>query len=131
MQMGRHFGIRKQRWKKETFQSSFSSGRMHVCRGIHVLDNVQIVVFALQKTRRMYLQEFFKLLAVLSLQDGSEDTQGLTKGNRDFSPLVFLIPAMCDLVATSIMYVGLNLTYASSFQMLRGKVLFGLIENWY
>lgn len=30
---------------------------------------------------------------------------------------------MCDMVATSIMYVGLTLTYASSFQMLRGSVI--------
>lgn len=30
---------------------------------------------------------------------------------------------MCDMLATSIMYVGLNMTYASSFQMLRGAVI--------
>lgn len=30
---------------------------------------------------------------------------------------------MCDLIATSTMYVGLTLTYASSFQMLRGSVI--------
>lgn len=29
---------------------------------------------------------------------------------------------MCDMTATSIMYIGLNLTYASSFQMLRGNI---------
>ncbi|CAN7986839.1 unnamed protein product [Ixodes pacificus] len=44
-------------------------------------------------------------------------------GSREFSPFIFLPPAMCDLVGTSIMYVGLNLTYASSFQMLRGAVI--------
>ena len=37
-----------------------------------------------------------------------------------FNPLVFLPPACCDILATSIMYIGLNLTTASSFQMLRG-----------
>jgi drug/metabolite transporter (DMT)-like permease len=30
---------------------------------------------------------------------------------------------MCDLIATSTMYIGLSLTYASSFQMLRGSVI--------
>ena len=30
---------------------------------------------------------------------------------------------MCDMTATSIMYIGLNLTYASSFQMFRGSVI--------
>ena len=66
-----------------------------------------------------------------------------------FSPLVFLPPALCDMTATSIQYIGkhrnlqlpkvgensiwssrflhiftgLTLTYASSFQMLRGAVI--------
>jgi len=36
---------------------------------------------------------------------------------------LFIVPAMCDLVSTSSLYIALNLTYASSFQMLRGKGL--------
>jgi len=47
----------------------------------------------------------------------------LLKGNRSFNPLVLLPPAMCDMVATSVMYIGLTLTYASSFQMLRGVLI--------
>uniref|UniRef100_A0A0N5C4F1 CRT-like domain-containing protein n=1 Tax=Strongyloides papillosus TaxID=174720 RepID=A0A0N5C4F1_STREA len=39
------------------------------------------------------------------------------------NPFIFLPPAFCDVFATSIMYVGLNLTTASSFQMLRGAVI--------
>lgn len=35
---------------------------------------------------------------------------------------LFLPPACCDILGTSIMYIGLNLTHASSFQMLRGNV---------
>ena len=34
---------------------------------------------------------------------------------------LFIVPAVCDLIATSTMYIALNLTYASSFQMLRGN----------
>ncbi|XP_042860161.1 LOW QUALITY PROTEIN: solute carrier family 35 member F6-like [Penaeus japonicus] len=40
-----------------------------------------------------------------------------------FPPLVFYIPAICDMTATSLMYLGLTLTFASSFQMLRGAVI--------
>ncbi|VDM64131.1 unnamed protein product [Angiostrongylus costaricensis] len=40
-----------------------------------------------------------------------------------FNPFIFLFPACCDILATSVMYVGLNLTAASSFQMLRGSVI--------
>ncbi|XP_022906156.1 solute carrier family 35 member F6 [Onthophagus taurus] len=56
-------------------------------------------------------------------RDGSEDVHVLTKGNRHFNRFILLIPAMCDMTATSIMYIGLNLTYVSSFQMLRGSVI--------
>ncbi|CAG9815222.1 unnamed protein product [Phaedon cochleariae] len=55
--------------------------------------------------------------------DGTEDVHELTKGNRTFNPFILFIPAMCDMTATSIMYIGLNLTYASSFQMFRGSVI--------
>ncbi|KAL2711852.1 solute carrier family 35 member F6 [Vespula squamosa] len=55
--------------------------------------------------------------------DGSVDNSTLTKGSRNFNPFILFIPAMCDMLATSIMYVGLNMTYASSFQMLRGAVI--------
>ncbi|KAM9355308.1 solute carrier family 35 member F6-like isoform 3-T3 [Pholidichthys leucotaenia] len=40
-----------------------------------------------------------------------------------FNPLLFLPPAMCDMLGTSIMYIALNMTSASSFQMLRGAVI--------
>lgn len=39
-------------------------------------------------------------------------------GKQNWNPLIFLIPALCDCTATSSMYVGLNLTYASSFQVI-------------
>jgi drug/metabolite transporter (DMT)-like permease len=46
-----------------------------------------------------------------------------TAPQQDWSPWIFLPPAMCDMTATSLMYVGLNLTYASTYQMLRGSVV--------
>ena len=39
------------------------------------------------------------------------------------NPFLFLPPALCDVTATSMMYVGLNLTSASQFQMLRGSIM--------
>ncbi|XP_055638254.1 solute carrier family 35 member F6 [Toxorhynchites rutilus septentrionalis] len=78
----------------------------------------------------MFLGEFLCLLAfkgvyyhLKSKNDGAEDRNDLVKGNRTFSPFILFVPAMCDMTATSIMYVGLNLTYPSSFQMLRGSVI--------
>lgn len=57
------------------------------------------------------------------LKDNSVDNNPLTKGSHVFNPFILLIPALCDTCATSIMYVGLNMTYASSFQMFRGAVI--------
>jgi len=50
-------------------------------------------------------------------------TRDINHGNLEFNKFVFLLPAMCDMTATSLMYIGLNFTYASSFQMLRGAVI--------
>merc|ERR1712226_18940 len=36
---------------------------------------------------------------------------------------LFYFPALCDVTATSIMYIALTLTSASSFQMLRGSIM--------
>ena len=41
----------------------------------------------------------------------------------DWSPFIWAGPALCDSCATTAMYVGLTLTDASSFQMLRGSVV--------
>ena len=35
---------------------------------------------------------------------------------------IFALPALCDILGTSIMYVGLTLTSASTYQMLRGEL---------
>lgn len=52
-----------------------------------------------------------------------EDRPTFVTGSRDYNPLIFVTPAVCDLVATTTMYIGLNLTFASSFQMLRGALI--------
>ncbi|KAK6752555.1 hypothetical protein RB195_003773 [Necator americanus] len=40
-----------------------------------------------------------------------------------FNPFVFLLPAICDIISTSLLYIGLNLTTASSYQMLQGALI--------
>lgn len=78
----------------------------------------------------MFFGEFLCLICFKILyyifkrkQDGTEEENALVRGNREFSPFVLMPAAMCDMVATSLMYIGLNLTYPSSFQMLRGSVI--------
>ncbi|XP_007891103.1 solute carrier family 35 member F6 [Callorhinchus milii] len=43
--------------------------------------------------------------------------------SRQFNSFIFLPPALCDMTGTCIMYIALNMTSASSFQMLRGAVV--------
>lgn len=72
----------------------------------------------------MFLGEF-ACLAVFHLllcQDKRRPIPQMNPG-QSFNPLLFFPPAMCDMTATSIMYVALNMTSASSFQMLRGAVI--------
>ncbi|XP_055326910.1 solute carrier family 35 member F6 [Sitodiplosis mosellana] len=78
----------------------------------------------------MFLGEFLCLLTFKAVyftlrrkRDGSEDENTLTKGTREFNAFTLYIPAICDMVGTSLMYIGLNLTFASSFQMFRGAVI--------
>lgn len=78
----------------------------------------------------MFLGEFLCLVAFKMIyfykkrRSGElEDVVPLVQGNQHFNPWIFFPPALCDMLATSIMYVGLDLTFASSFQMLRGAVI--------
>lgn len=72
----------------------------------------------------MFLGEFCCLAVfyLLLCHDRRRPVQQMNPG-QSFNPLLFLPPAMCDMTATSIMYVALNMTSASSFQMLRGAVI--------
>ncbi|MEQ2218786.1 hypothetical protein XENOCAPTIV_008133 [Xenoophorus captivus] len=72
----------------------------------------------------MFLGEFSCLAVfyILLFHDRRSPEPRMNPGQR-FNPLLFFPPAMCDMTATSIMYVALNMTSASSFQMLRGAVI--------
>lgn len=67
----------------------------------------------------------YKSMLTYYLRSGraDEDLPDTIKGNRGFNPLIFLPPALCDMTATSLMYIGLNMTSSASFQMLRGALI--------
>lgn len=78
----------------------------------------------------MFLGEFsclivFKILYRMysKRMDGTLESNTITAGSQEFSAFLLFPPAMCDMIGTSLMYVGLNLTNPSSFQMLRGSVI--------
>ena len=47
----------------------------------------------------------------------------LLEGEQVFNPLIFWVASICDMLSTCLSYFALNLTSASSFQMLRGSVM--------
>ncbi|KNC23705.1 hypothetical protein FF38_01213 [Lucilia cuprina] len=55
--------------------------------------------------------------------NGSEDTNPLTSGDREFKPLNMLLPAFLDAISTILFLTGLYLTYVSSFQMIRSSAI--------
>ncbi|KAG8177902.1 hypothetical protein JTE90_020182 [Oedothorax gibbosus] len=75
----------------------------------------------------MFLGEFICIIVfkiqVFCDKRNNRESETTRISNSRWNPVIFLAPAMCDMTATSIMYIGLNLTYASSFQMLRGAVI--------
>lgn len=77
-----------------------------------------VVFFGLHAIRRYKWNQ-----ANVAGDHGSVSDMSVEPVLPQFNPLVFLPPACCDILATSIMYIGLNLTTASSFQMLRGAVI--------
>jgi drug/metabolite transporter (DMT)-like permease len=70
----------------------------------------------------MFLGEFLCILA-FKVMVFYKQSKGEKVERVKFNPLIFVAPAICDMTATSLMYVGLTMTYASVFQMLRGAVI--------
>lgn len=86
--------------------------------GEHVFDHPFVQSFA------MFIGEFSCLLVFyIVLCRNKSQNKPLELPNPDFNRWVMLAPAICDCLATSMMNIGLNLTYASVFQMLRGSVV--------
>ncbi|XP_017111213.1 solute carrier family 35 member F6 [Drosophila elegans] len=81
-------------------------------------------------TLLMFLGEFlcflvFKLIRLISSRRGSiADLDNiLTQDSSEFRPLSMLLPTVLDVVASILLFTGLYLTYATSFQMIRGAAL--------
>ncbi|XP_030374034.1 solute carrier family 35 member F6 [Scaptodrosophila lebanonensis] len=64
---------------------------------------------------------------------GADQDHILTRGSREFQPLSMLLPCCLDTIATILLFTGLYLTYATSFQMIRGVALIfvGLFSTMY
>lgn len=72
----------------------------------------------------MFAGEFLCLIVYtfLSMRATSRGDDSFPRA-KPHSKFIYLIPAMCDMMGTSIMYLGLSLTSSSVFQMLRGSVV--------
>ncbi len=63
----------------------------------------------------MFVGELLCLFAFFILRWRAHATNDKTfKEAKPYNPIIFLLPALCDMTATSLMYLGLSLTDASS-----------------
>uniref|UniRef100_A0A6P4ETL0 Solute carrier family 35 member F6 n=1 Tax=Drosophila rhopaloa TaxID=1041015 RepID=A0A6P4ETL0_DRORH len=81
-------------------------------------------------TLLMFLGEFlcflvFKLIRLISSWRGpiADLDSILTQDRSEFSPLSMLLPTVLDAVASILLFTGLYLTYATSFQIIRAAAL--------
>uniref|UniRef100_A0A914V0V2 Solute carrier family 35 member F6 n=1 Tax=Plectus sambesii TaxID=2011161 RepID=A0A914V0V2_9BILA len=72
------------------------------------------------KQRKSATQELNQGDDYVRLVDNDAETRQPT---LRLNPFVFLPPAVCDIISSSLMYIGLTLTHASTYQMLRGAVI--------
>ncbi|EDV94960.1 solute carrier family 35 member F6 [Drosophila grimshawi] len=92
-------------------------------------------------TLLMFLGEFlcfavYKLIHALMSRRGhfdSEEDHILIRGSTEFQAFSMLLPSLLRSVASILLFTGLYLTYATSFQMLRGVALIfvGLFSTMY
>ena len=82
-------------------------------------------------TSCLFLGEIGCLLVFRLNQAYTGRSGGHTK--KHLPGYAFALPACCDLIGTSITYIGLTMTTASTYQMLRGSVIIftGLISSVY
>ncbi|KAL0490816.1 solute carrier family 35 member [Acrasis kona] len=67
-----------------------------------------------------YINESQENISLLQENPAKGLNEEVVTNQRYTNPLLFLIPAACDLGGTTLMNLGLIFTYASVFQMLRG-----------
>jgi drug/metabolite transporter (DMT)-like permease len=98
------------------FQGTFSQGR-------YTYDQFNHPFF---QAMGMFIGESLCLIAFFAVNYNLK-RQGLSdqieRASPDFRVWLFAAPACCDLLGTSLMYLGLTYTAASTFQMLRGSVV--------
>eukprot|EP01102_Stenamoeba_stenopodia_P016727 TRINITY_DN5874_c0_g1_i1.p1 TRINITY_DN5874_c0_g1~~TRINITY_DN5874_c0_g1_i1.p1 ORF type:complete len:417 (-),score=101.39 TRINITY_DN5874_c0_g1_i1:185-1435(-) len=75
-----------------------------------------LIAFGVQHLYKKHQRS--KQLGTLMTEGGLPEPQVIR-----FNPFIFALPALCDTTATTMMYVGLLLTYASVYQMIRGAVV--------
>lgn len=79
------------------------------------------------QTLTMFMGESLCMLVYFIVRARSRkaeiESDGSAKPNRSYPLWTFLLPAMCDMTGSTLMYVGLLMTYPSVYQMLRGMIV--------
>lgn len=80
-------------------------------------------------TLLMFLGEFLCFIIynvahiILHRRGRSDELEHILTRGEEFKPLKMLLPSLLETVASILLFTGLYLTYASSFQMIRGSAM--------
>merc|ERR1712156_191061 len=114
----------------DTMESEGSDGKLRRFRhpflqaaGMFLGEMLCMVVFYLIKGFKKWKTKSHGSYEILYTTEEAQQLTNEEANEANFNPLIFLPLALCDLTATSIQYIGLAFTYASSYQMLRGAII--------
>lgn len=113
------------------YQDTFEVVGIHG-KGKHQFDHPAIQTFSMFLGETLCLVAFFVLRTTERKSTGYQPIGENSKG-RNFPLWLFAIPAMCDMTGSTLMYIGLSLTYPSVYQMIRGMIVVftGLFSWWF
>ena len=63
----------------------------------------------------MFVGEFTCLIAFYIVKCVKKNSEGKKSSAKPFSPFIFILPSLCDMTATSMMYIGLTLVNSFLF----------------
>lgn len=97
-----------------------------LCFAVYKVINVLLSRRGVSNRRQLIRLNYLYMMYIYSQPFSAEQEYILTRGTNQLHPLSMLLPSLLRTIASILLFTGLFLTYATSFQMIRG-----LLDNVY
>jgi len=124
--MGNNARSGRKRWKTASLPASSCFDHAYVPRRILMFWSIQIISYSDDTTRRKFMSNRVNItinITMSFLQLSGEQDHILTRGSNELHPFTMLLPSLLRTIASIVLFTGLYLTYATSFQMIRGTII--------